>query len=66
MRKIYVKDLRPRVHANSVAELSEAPDGLFGKVNDSIREAALMATGRKLSLAALAETSCAGLKEIFR
>jgi hypothetical protein len=40
-------------------------DGLFGKVNDTIREAALMAAGRKLSAEALAETCRAGLKEIF-
>jgi hypothetical protein len=66
LQEIYAKDLRPQLDANRVAELSKAPDGLFGKVNDTIREAALMATGRKLSLAGLAETSCAGLKEIFR
>jgi hypothetical protein len=46
--------------------LTRAADGLFGNVEDTIREAMLMATGRKLSPERLAETARAGLKEIFR
>jgi hypothetical protein len=34
-------------------------------VNDTIREAVLMAAGRKLGAEALAETARAGLQEIF-
>jgi hypothetical protein len=42
------------------------PEGqLFGKVDDAIREASLMATGRKLPSDRLAETARAGLAEIF-
>jgi hypothetical protein len=48
-----------------VAELEGAPERLFGKVEDTIREAALMAAGRKLSPERLAETVQAGLKEVF-
>jgi hypothetical protein len=48
-----------------VARLEKAPGKLFGKVDDAIREASLMATGRTLSPQRLAETAQAGLKEIF-
>jgi hypothetical protein len=58
-------DIRPRLHANRIAELTEAGGELFGKVNDTIREAALIASGRKVSAETLAETCRAGLKEIF-
>jgi hypothetical protein len=66
LREIYANGLQPRLHAKRRVELSQAADRLFGKVNDTIREAALMAAGRKLSAEALAETCRAGLKEIFR
>jgi hypothetical protein len=46
--------------------IDRSADGLFGNVEDNIREAVLMATGRKLSPERLAETARAGLKEIFR
>jgi hypothetical protein len=62
---IYETDVKPRLHANRISELTKAGDGLFGKVNDTIREAALMASGRKVSAETLAETCRAGLKEIF-
>lgn len=64
--EIYAKEIHPLRHANRGLELSTAADGLFGKVSDTIREAALMAAGRKLGAEALAETCRAGLKEIFR
>ncbi len=65
LREIYTKEIQPRVHRSRATDLSKAPDGLFGKVNDTIREAALMATGRKLTAEAFAETSRAGLKALF-
>jgi Nucleotidyltransferase len=55
----------PHVHPRRVAELEQASDKLFGKVNDAIREASLMATGRRLSPEQLTETARAGLVEIF-
>jgi hypothetical protein len=65
LQKIYVTDLQPKLHRNRTAELRAVAEGLFGKVSDPIREAALMAGGRQLSPEALAETCNAGLKEIF-
>jgi len=66
LREIYAKEIQPQLHGNRRAELSKAADALFGKVNDTIREAALMAAGRKLDAEALAETGRAGLEEMFR
>ena len=43
----------------------ERPTGSLEKVEDTVREAALMAPGRKLSPERLAETARAGLNEIF-
>ena len=65
LRKIFVKEIQATLHARRIAELTGAADGLFGNVDDTIREAVLMATGRKLSPERLAETSRAGLKEII-
>src|SRR6202030_2933958 len=48
LRHIFRKDIVPRLHPRRVAELEQAGDRLFGKVDDAIREASLMATGRKL------------------
>lgn len=48
-----------------MAEVNKAADEFFGKVNDTICEAALMTAGRRLGAEALAETCRAGLKEIF-
>lgn len=65
LREIFQEEIRPQLHARRVAELKDAGKRLFGKLTDTIREAALMATGRKLNAKALAETSQAGLQEIF-
>jgi len=65
LRTIFRKEVEPRLRARRTAELEGAADRLFGKIDDTIREATLMTTGRKLSPERLAETSRAGLKEIF-
>lgn len=65
LRQIFRNDIVPRLHPRRVAELEEAADRLFGKVADAIREASLMATGRRFSPDRLAETAGAGLAEIF-
>jgi hypothetical protein len=62
---LFTKDIQPTLHARRNMELTGAADSLFGKVDDTIREAALMAAGRRLSAEALAETSRAGLREIL-
>jgi hypothetical protein len=66
LQEIFVREMQPTLHARRIAELTGAADGLFGNVEDTVREAVLMATGRKLSPERLAETARAGLKEIFR
>lgn len=65
LREIFTKEIAPKLHLRRVSELTGAADRLFGKVDDNIREAVHMATGRKLGPEELAETSRAGLKEIF-
>jgi hypothetical protein len=65
LRQIFRNDMVPRLHPRRVAELEQAADRLFGKVDDPIREASLMATGRTVNPQRLAETAQAGLKEIF-
>ncbi len=62
---IHETDVRPRLHANRIAELTKARDGLFGKANDTIREAALMASGRKVSAETLADTLPCGIEGDF-
>lgn len=65
LQKIYRTILQSKLHRNRSAELQDAADRLFGKVTDTVRVAALMATGRHLDPEALAETSQAGLQEIL-
>ena len=64
LQGLFRKDIAAKLRARRVAELEGAPERLFGKVEDTAREAALMATGRKLSPERLAETTQAGLKAI--
>jgi len=66
LQTIYQNDVAPRLHPRRRAEIEGAAGKLFGKVDDVLREAAPMAAGRKVSPERLAETSRAGLKEIFR
>jgi hypothetical protein len=65
LRELFVKEIQPTLQPRRTAELTGAADGLFGNVDDNIREAVLMAAGRKLSPERLAETTRAGLKEIL-
>lgn len=65
LQEIFRNDIAPKLHRRRVAELESAADRLFGNVDDTIREAALMAVGRRLSPERLAESARAGLKEIF-
>lgn len=65
LQEIFRNDVVPKLHRRRVAELESAADRLFGNVDDTIREAALMAVGRRLSPERLAERERAGLKEIF-
>ena len=65
LRKLFRGTVVPKLHPRRLAEIEGAAETLFGKVDDTIREGALMAAGRKLSPERLAETARAGLTEIF-
>jgi hypothetical protein len=65
LQKIFGQEVAPKLHPRRRAALEGAADRLFGKMDDTIRQAAVMAVGRKLTAERLAETSQAGLKEIF-
>ena len=65
LREVFENEIRPKLHAKRVAEVRSAARELFGGVNDTIREAVLMAAGRKLTAEALMETCRAGLGAIF-
>jgi Nucleotidyltransferase len=65
LQELFRDAVAPKLHPRRVAELEWAADRLFGKVEDTIREAARMATGRRLTAERLVETAHAGLKEVF-
>jgi hypothetical protein len=65
LQKLFRGTVASKLHQRRLAEIDGAPEKLFGKVDDTIRDAALMAAGRKLSPERLAETARAGLAEIF-
>jgi hypothetical protein len=65
LRELFAKEIRSLLHPRRVRELAGAADALFGRVDDTIRGSALMASGRKLNGEAIIETCRAGLKEIF-
>jgi len=65
LRELFAKEIGPKLHEKRAREVTSAADALFGDVNDTIREAAQMALGRKLSPETLTETCRAGLKAIF-
>jgi hypothetical protein len=65
LHAIVTGEIYPKRRGRRRTELMGAADELFGKVDDTIREAVIMATGRKLSPEAMMETSRAGLKEVF-
>jgi hypothetical protein len=65
LRRVYLTNLQPNLHRNRKTELENATERLFGKVTDTVREASLMAAGRRLDPEALSETGSAGLEEIF-
>jgi hypothetical protein len=65
LQELFRDAVAPKLHPRRLAELEGAADRLFGKVEDTIREAARMPAGRKLTAERLAETAQAGLKKVF-
>jgi nucleotidyltransferase-like protein len=66
LRELFAREIRPKLPEKRAREVRNAADARFGPVNDTIREAAQMVVGRKLSPEALTETCRAGLKAIFK
>jgi Nucleotidyltransferase len=66
LRTEWTDRLRPQLHARNVRIIEGAAETLFGEMNDSIRNAALIAKGRGLSPEAILEVCSAGLKQVFR
>ena len=65
LQKIFGQEIAAKLHPRKRAEVEGAAEKLFGKVDDTIRDAAVMTVGRKLTAERLAEMSQAGLKELF-
>ena len=65
LRELFVREIRPKLPVKRAREVSNVADARFGAVDDTIREAAQMVVGRKLSPEALTETCRAGFKAIF-
>jgi hypothetical protein len=65
LQKLFRSHVAPKLHPRRLAELERAGETLFGKVTDTIRQAALIAGVRKLNPERLAETLRAGLRELF-
>ncbi len=64
LREVFAKGIRPKLRRKQLGEVANAAKALFGSVNDTVREAVLMAGGR-LDAEALIETCRAGLNAIF-
>jgi hypothetical protein len=65
LEAVFTNEIRPILHPKQLTEVRSATDAFFGAVNDTVREAVLMATGRKLTAEQLIETCRAGLEAIF-
>ena len=66
LRSEWQSCVKLQLHAKSVAVIERATDVLFGRVSDSIRSAARMATGRNLSPEAIQEACQFGLMRILQ
>jgi Nucleotidyltransferase len=65
LKELFRSAVAGKLHSRRLTEIEGAAEKLFGKVHDTVREAALMAAGRGLRPERLAETAKAGLEEIF-
>lgn len=65
LRRIFEEEVSPKLHAKRRKELEDSAESLFGKVGDASRKASQMSLERRLSPERIAESSVAGLREIF-
>jgi hypothetical protein len=66
IRSEWETNVKPNLHPNDVREVEKAADVLFAKVDDTIREAARIATGRSLTSESIRELCSAGWNQLFR
>jgi hypothetical protein len=65
LREVWRVSVSPTLHARTKGLLLDQRETMFGAVTDTIREAALMATPRRLTPAAVQELCKAGLERLF-
>ncbi len=61
----WVERVRPEMHKRSVGIVERGAGTLFGEMNDSVRQAALIAGARKLSPEKILEVCNLGLRKVF-
>jgi hypothetical protein len=65
LNDIWRKILRPKLSAKNIRTIEGGPRELFGFVNDSFRESARIAVGRRLSPQSIQELCAFGLGQVF-
>lgn len=65
LHREWANRMKPALHKRSVQVVERGAETLFGEMNDSVRQAALIAGGRKLSPDAILEVCNLGLKKVF-
>jgi len=65
LHREWANRVKPALHKRSVRVVERGAEPLFGEMNDSVRQAALIAGGRKLSPKAILEVCTLGLKNVF-
>lgn len=65
LHREWANQVRPALHIRSIRAVERGAETLLGGMNDSVRQAALIAGGRKLSPDAILEVCNLGLKNVF-
>ena len=65
LNEVWSRSVRPQLGPRAEVKLLRARNALFGSVTDTIREAALMATGRQLTPESLRELCDVGLGQLM-
>jgi hypothetical protein len=65
IREQWQTNVRPVLHANAARQVERAQEKYFSEVDDTIREAALIATGRNLTPEMVRELCGYGWQQIF-
>jgi hypothetical protein len=65
LRSEWTNRVRPQLQRKSVRMVECAAETLFAEMNDFVRQAALIASGRELSPKGILEVCNVGLKQVF-